>query len=79
MTTTLRTNGLHHAVSLGNIQTSSHSADIPSIDNRCYDSEDENIGRKKYHFHHHHHHYNHHKNQWQPKTSAYSKGDIKEQ
>lgn len=53
-------------------------ADIPSIDNRCYDSEDENMGRRKHHYHHHHHHYSL-KNPLQPKTSAYSKGDIKEQ
>ncbi|XP_055918727.1 uncharacterized protein LOC129950833 [Eupeodes corollae] len=67
--TTIRTNGLHHAISLGNIETSAKSNSYQV--ERCYDSEDENMGRRRartqspsdlYH-----------------KTSVYSKGDIREQ
>ncbi|XP_055838175.1 uncharacterized protein LOC129906427 [Episyrphus balteatus] len=61
--------GLHHAISLGNIETSAKSNSYQV--ERCYDSEDENMGRRRtrtqspsdlYH-----------------KTSVYSKGDIREQ
>ncbi|XP_058056525.1 uncharacterized protein LOC131207907 [Anopheles bellator] len=68
MAATMRTGGLHHASSLGNIDTSSQSK--VHLAARSYDSEDENMGRKKGRPY-----------ETSPCSRApvYSKGDIREQ
>ncbi|XP_055592306.1 uncharacterized protein LOC129744023 isoform X3 [Uranotaenia lowii] len=69
MAATMRSGGLHHASSLGNIEASS-SQSTTNLAARNYDSEDENMGRKK----------------TRPfdtgpgsRAPIYSKGDIREQ
>ncbi|XP_031626929.1 uncharacterized protein LOC116343155 isoform X2 [Contarinia nasturtii] len=64
MTTILKTGGLQHAHSLGNIDTSSKHRHFSS---RSYDSEDESVGRKR------------NLSAPYPKPSIYSKADIQEQ
>ncbi|KAH8271738.1 hypothetical protein KR044_003402, partial [Drosophila immigrans] len=62
--------GLHHAVSLGNIGLSSKATYSSHMD-RSYDSEDEHTGRRRLR----------HtlSTELQPRTSVYSRGDIREQ
>ncbi|XP_017097944.3 uncharacterized protein [Drosophila bipectinata] len=62
--------GLHHAVSLGNIEVSAKSTYSSHID-RSYDSEDEHTSRRRLR----------HtlSTELQPRTSVYSRGDIREQ
>ncbi|KAH8392093.1 hypothetical protein KR215_000522, partial [Drosophila sulfurigaster] len=62
--------GLHHAVSLGNIGVSSKATHSSHMD-RSYDSEDEHTGRRRLR----------HtlSTELQPRTSVYSRGDIREQ
>ncbi|KAH8353697.1 hypothetical protein KR084_012763 [Drosophila pseudotakahashii] len=62
--------GLHHAVSLGNIEVSTKTTYSGHMD-RSYDSEDEHTGRRRLR----------HtlSTELQPRTSVYSRGDIREQ
>ncbi|XP_044315696.1 uncharacterized protein LOC108038212 isoform X3 [Drosophila rhopaloa] len=62
--------GLHHAVSLGNIEVSTKTTYSSHMD-RSYDSEDEHTGRRRLR----------HtlSTELQPRTSVYSRGDIREQ
>ncbi|XP_034667545.1 uncharacterized protein LOC117901047 isoform X1 [Drosophila subobscura] len=62
--------GLHHAVSLGNIEVSAKATYSSHMD-RSYDSEDENTGRRRLR----------HtlSTELQPRASVYSRGDIREQ
>ncbi|KAH8412053.1 hypothetical protein KR222_007942, partial [Zaprionus bogoriensis] len=62
--------GLHHAVSLGNIGLSAKATHSSHMD-RSYDSEDEHTGRRRLR----------HtlSTELQPRTSVYSRGDIREQ
>ncbi|KAL7742064.1 hypothetical protein ACLKA6_018311 [Drosophila palustris] len=62
--------GLHHAVSLGNIQVSSKATYSSHMD-RSYDSEDEHTGRRRLR--------QTLSTELQPRTSVYSRGDIREQ
>nr|XP_041631901.1 uncharacterized protein LOC108074348 isoform X1 [Drosophila kikkawai] len=69
-TTTGTGTGLHHAVSLGNIEVSAKATYSSHMD-RSYDSEDEHTGRRRLR----------HtlSTELQPRTSVYSRGDIREQ
>ncbi|XP_017047595.1 uncharacterized protein LOC108092497 isoform X2 [Drosophila ficusphila] len=62
--------GLHHAVSLGNIEVSTKATYSSHMD-RSYDSEDEHTGRRRLR----------HtlSTELHPRTSVYSRGDIREQ
>ncbi|KAH8283470.1 hypothetical protein KR018_003431 [Drosophila ironensis] len=62
--------GLHHAVSLGNIEVSAKNTYSSHVD-RSYDSEDEHTSRRRLR----------HtlSTELQPRTSVYSRGDIREQ
>ncbi|XP_068151483.1 uncharacterized protein [Drosophila tropicalis] len=62
--------GLHHAVSLGNIEVSTKATYSSHMD-RSYDSEDEHTSRRRLR----------HtlSTELQPRTSVYSRGDIREQ
>ncbi|XP_034474769.1 uncharacterized protein LOC117781980 isoform X2 [Drosophila innubila] len=62
--------GLHHAVSLGNIQVSTKATYSSHMD-RSYDSEDEHTGRRRLR--------QTLSTELQPRTSVYSRGDIREQ
>ncbi|XP_017075659.2 uncharacterized protein LOC108110908 [Drosophila eugracilis] len=69
-TSTFSFTGLHHAVSLGNIEVSTKTTYSSHMD-RSYDSEDEHTGRRRLR----------HtlSTELQPRTSVYSRGDIREQ
>ncbi|KAH8412705.1 hypothetical protein KR009_004854, partial [Drosophila setifemur] len=62
--------GLHHAVSLGHIEVSAKTASSSHID-RSYDSEDEHTSRRRLR--------QTLSTELQPRTSIYSRGDIREQ
>ncbi|XP_032595376.1 uncharacterized protein LOC6566876 isoform X2 [Drosophila grimshawi] len=62
--------GLHHAVSLGNIEVTTKATYSSHMD-RSYDSEDEHTGRRRLR--------QTLSTESQPRTSVYSRGDIREQ
>ncbi|CAD7000240.1 unnamed protein product [Ceratitis capitata] len=74
MAVAMRPNGLHHAVSLGTIEVASKSsaaAASSSHYDRSYDSEDENMSRRRLR--------HTSSTELYPRPSVYSKGDIREQ
>nr|XP_036214607.1 uncharacterized protein LOC106620032 isoform X2 [Bactrocera oleae] len=71
MAVAMRQNGLHHAVSLGTIEVASKSSAASSHYDRSYDSEDENMSRRRLR--------HTSSTELYPRPSVYSKGDIREQ
>ncbi|XP_050320665.1 uncharacterized protein LOC126753344 isoform X1 [Bactrocera neohumeralis] len=71
MAVAMRPNGLHHAVSLGTIEVASKSSAASSHYDRSYDSEDENMSRRRLR--------HTSSTELYPRPSVYSKGDIREQ
>ncbi|XP_028898642.2 uncharacterized protein LOC105216148 [Zeugodacus cucurbitae] len=71
MAVAMRPNGLHHAVSLGTIEVASKSSVATSHYDRSYDSEDENMSRRRLR--------HTSSTELYPRPSVYSKGDIREQ
>ncbi|XP_036328524.1 uncharacterized protein LOC118740893 [Rhagoletis pomonella] len=71
MAVAMRPNGLHHAVSLGTIEMACKSAAASSHYDRSYDSEDENMSRRRLR--------HTSSTELYPPSSVYSKGDIREQ